>query len=66
VAEKAGITKTLYYHFRSKDEFIAAYLQAKGPADTEAWLTDALIKDGTVTPRPSPAGSSSCWMAPQP
>ncbi len=29
VAEKAGITKkTLYYHFRSKDELIAAYLQA--------------------------------------
>jgi AcrR family transcriptional regulator len=30
VAEKAGITKkTLYYHFRSKDELIAAYLEAR-------------------------------------
>lgn len=30
VAEKAGITKkTLYYHFASKDELIAAYLQAR-------------------------------------
>jgi AcrR family transcriptional regulator len=30
VADKAGITKkTLYYHFRSKDELIAAYLQSR-------------------------------------
>lgn len=30
VAEKAGITKkTLYYHFRSKDELVAAYLQSR-------------------------------------
>jgi AcrR family transcriptional regulator len=30
IAAKAGITKkTLYYHFRSKDELIAAYLQAR-------------------------------------
>lgn len=30
VAEKAGITKkTLYYHFRSKDELITAYLEAR-------------------------------------
>jgi AcrR family transcriptional regulator len=30
VAEKAGITKkTLYYHFTSKDELIAAYLEAR-------------------------------------
>jgi AcrR family transcriptional regulator len=29
IAEKAGITKkTLYYHFRSKDELIAAYLES--------------------------------------
>lgn len=34
IAEKAGITKrTLYYHFKSKDELIAAYLEARdGPA----------------------------------
>ncbi|WP_024508808.1 TetR/AcrR family transcriptional regulator [Bradyrhizobium sp. ARR65] len=30
VAEKAGVTKkTLYYHFRGKDELIAAYLQSR-------------------------------------
>ncbi|CCD83886.1 putative transcriptional regulator, TetR family [Bradyrhizobium sp. ORS 285] len=30
VAEKAGITKkTLYYHFRSKDDLVAAYLAAR-------------------------------------
>jgi AcrR family transcriptional regulator len=30
VAEKAGVTKrTLYYHFKSKDDLIAAYLDAR-------------------------------------
>ncbi|SEM32965.1 DNA-binding transcriptional regulator, AcrR family [Bosea lupini] len=30
VAEKAGVTKrTLYYHFDSKDELVAAYLEAR-------------------------------------
>lgn len=30
VAEKAGVTKrTLYYHFRSKDDLVAAYLDAR-------------------------------------
>lgn len=30
VAEKAGVTKrTLYYHFESKDDLIAAYLEAR-------------------------------------
>lgn len=30
VAEKAGLTKrTLYYHFESKDELVAAYLEAR-------------------------------------
>jgi AcrR family transcriptional regulator len=30
VAEHAGVTKkTLYYHFRSKDELVAAYLEAR-------------------------------------
>jgi len=30
VAEQAGVTKrTLYYHFRSKDDLVAAYLQAR-------------------------------------
>jgi len=30
VAEKAGVTKrTLYYHFRSKDDLVAAYLDGR-------------------------------------
>lgn len=30
VAEKAGLTKrTLYYHFKSKDDLVAAYLEAR-------------------------------------
>ena len=30
VAEKAGLTKrTLYYHFKSKDDLVAAYLAAR-------------------------------------
>ena len=30
IAEKAGVTKkTLYYHFRSKDELVAAYLASR-------------------------------------
>lgn len=30
IAERAGVTKrTLYYHFRSKDDLIAAYLKAR-------------------------------------
>ena len=30
VAEKAGLTKrTLYYHFRSKDDLVAAYRRAR-------------------------------------
>jgi AcrR family transcriptional regulator len=42
IAEKAGVTKrTLYYHFRSKDDLIAAYLEARDEptlARYEAWL----------------------------
>lgn len=38
VAEKAGVTKrTLYYHFRSKDELIAAYLETRDPPNL-AWF----------------------------
>lgn len=51
VAEKAGITKrTLYYHFASKDDLIAAYLDARDQpslilfkhwfAETEGQLAD--------------------------
>jgi AcrR family transcriptional regulator len=36
VAEKAGVTKrTLYYHFRSKDDLIAAYLESRDQPNLE-------------------------------
>jgi AcrR family transcriptional regulator len=45
IAEKAGVTKrTLYYHFRSKDDLIAAYLDARdGPNRTlfARWFAEA-------------------------
>ncbi len=49
VAEKAGITKkTLYYHFRSKDDLIAAYLAARDQPNLAAfakWFEEA---DGSL------------------
>jgi AcrR family transcriptional regulator len=51
IAAKAGITKkTLYYHFRSKDELIAAYLDARNRPTLERfqqWAGD----EGTVAER---------------
>ena len=42
IAERAGVTKrTLYYHFRSKDDLITAYLAARDEPTLvryEAWL----------------------------
>jgi len=42
IAERAGVTKrTLYYHFRSKDDLITAYLRARDEPTLsryEAWL----------------------------
>jgi AcrR family transcriptional regulator len=49
VAEKAGVTKrTLYYHFTSKDELIAAYLEARDQPNLllfQRWFAEA---DGGV------------------
>ena len=51
ISAKAGITKkTLYYHFRSKDELIAAYLKARDRPTLERfqrWAGD----EGTVAER---------------
>jgi AcrR family transcriptional regulator len=51
IAAKAGITKmTLYYHFRSKDELIAGYLEARDRPTLERfqqWAGD----EGTVAER---------------
>ncbi len=45
IAERAGVTKkTLYYHFASKDELIAAYLEARDQPNLAAfarWLREA-------------------------
>lgn len=40
IAEKAGVTKrTLYYHFRSKDDLIAAYLSSRDQPNLNAFKT---------------------------
>lgn len=45
VAEKAGLTKrTLYYHFKSKDELVAAYLESRDQPNLalyEKWFREA-------------------------
>src|SRR6195952_5114585 len=45
VAEKAGVTKrTLYYHFKSKDDLVAAYLAGRDQPNLalfERWFADA-------------------------
>ncbi|MDE1994967.1 MAG: TetR/AcrR family transcriptional regulator [Rhizobiaceae bacterium] len=54
VADKAGVTKrTLYYHFRSKDDLIAAYLETRDQpnlalfrrwfAETEGGLAEKVV-----------------------
>jgi len=45
IAEKAGVTKrTLYYHFRSKDDLIAAYLEGRDQPNLtlfKRWFAEA-------------------------
>jgi len=52
VADKAGLTKrTLYYHFRSKDDLVAAYLAARDQPNLalfRRWFAEA---DGTLPSR---------------
>jgi AcrR family transcriptional regulator len=51
ISAKAGITKkTLYYHFRSKDELIAAYLEARDRPTLERFQRWA-GNEGTVAER---------------
>jgi AcrR family transcriptional regulator len=50
-AAKAGVTKkTLYYHFRSKDELFALYLEGQDEP-TLVWLQRYAESDGTMTER---------------
>jgi AcrR family transcriptional regulator len=49
VAEKAGITKkTLYYHFTSKDELVAATIAARDQPTLELYMRWFAETDGTV------------------
>lgn len=45
IAQKAGVTKkTLYYHFRSKDDLVGAYLETRDPQNLAAfrrWFDEA-------------------------
>ncbi len=49
IAEKAGLTKrTLYYHFRSKDDLVTAYLESRDQPNLKLfakWFEEA---DGTL------------------
>ena len=52
VAEKAGVTKkTLYYHFASKDELIAAYLKAQDQPALDLYRRWYAEADGTIAER---------------
>lgn len=49
VAEKAGITKkTLYYHFASKDELVAATIEARDQPTLELYMRWFAETDGTA------------------
>ncbi|TLP43922.1 TetR/AcrR family transcriptional regulator [Cohaesibacter sp. CAU 1516] len=49
VAEKAGITKkTLYYHFKSKDDLVTAYLTARDQPNLALFETWFDAEDGNV------------------
>ncbi|MEM8686563.1 MAG: helix-turn-helix domain-containing protein [Pseudomonadota bacterium] len=51
IAETAGVTKkTLYYHFKSKDDLVAAYLQAHHKPTLERYQNWA-GSDGALTDR---------------
>ncbi|MEM9551874.1 MAG: helix-turn-helix domain-containing protein [Pseudomonadota bacterium] len=49
IAEKAGLTKrTLYYHFKSKDDLIEAYLQSRDHPNLQAFAEWFDAADGSV------------------
>lgn len=52
IAEKAGLTKrTLYYHFKSKDDLIEGYLIARDQPNLAAFATWFDEADGSVADR---------------
>lgn len=54
IAEKAGLTKrTLYYHFKSKDDLIEAYLVSRDQPNLSAFQRWFEETDGTVADKTS-------------
>ena len=52
VAEKAGVTKkTLYYHFASKDDLVAAYLAGRDQPNLDAFARWFASADGDAAAR---------------
>ncbi|OYZ97617.1 MAG: TetR family transcriptional regulator [Rhizobiales bacterium 17-65-6] len=52
IAERAGVTKkTLYYHFTSKDDLIAAYLTQRDPPNLAAFARWLKASDGPLPDR---------------
>jgi len=50
IADKAGVTKrTVYYHFASKDDLIAAYLRSRDQQNLTAYQHAFAEQDGEVT-----------------
>jgi AcrR family transcriptional regulator len=49
IAEKAGLTKkTLYYHFKSKDEIVAAYLCSRDQPNLKLFATWFYEAEGSL------------------
>ena len=50
IADKAGVTKrTVYYHFASKDDLIAAYLRSRDQQNLAAYQQAFAEQDGEIT-----------------
>jgi AcrR family transcriptional regulator len=67
VAEEAGLTKrSLYYHFKSKDELIEAYLAYRDQPNLDAYKRWFAEKDGTVAEKVAAIFENLARMASHP
>lgn len=67
VAEKAGVTKrTLYYHFRSKDDLVAAYLDGRDQPNLKQMATWFAATDGALADKVSAIFSELARVASHP